>query len=592
MELLHVYDGAGQELFVRDLAGETKPQLILVRDGRAAIAETASASDKVIGAFVRNEDGWSIASSSADVPVVSGPKSAPDMQLLPGMVCSVGGYAFRLERDSAATGCMLLWRVAGSNVVADAVVAGRNVVATGTAEGKPSVNPPLVVDELFEFFPAVDGLDVLTGVGEKRTRLQVPAGTLFSVGEFEGMYLAAADAEAAMKTSNPFSWPARGSRRALMGGLAALLGLFLVAAMINTWNGHLDRLLEGPRGAVESEPLSDHSDYVDNLDREAIYEIAFYRSLPDVLGPEPSPVAYDLIARGEVPEFTNNVEITRRVRFLKDVINIQTDINSGRWEMLSNTMARIDRKMFVLSDADRFYRDAQSVATYITSTMPDAVYEATRYDPDCTDVVERVQAWFASLESFQTNNIFLSGITLKREVARNAARRDAVVAYLKARRDAASEDQTEDYVAKDFIDLREAFCDMREQLSDSAYSQIVVREKEGIRKALPLAVAFIVRRAEADPQHGDAKLAVLEDLCELAETVEVDPERTAEWRALAVDAGRRLDRKFRSLYQTYRLSAASDPGKAREALDAMLDLGEVKSPFRTWALKEKEKLEK
>ena len=129
-EKLKIFSASGEVVLEADLAGVEKPLMILSGE-RPGLVETVPQGAEVIGALVRDEDGWTLASARQDMPVSSGPKTGADFHLTAGVPCALGPWAFRIEREGVATGTVLLWRVGSSAVAADPLVPGRNVVAAG-----------------------------------------------------------------------------------------------------------------------------------------------------------------------------------------------------------------------------------------------------------------------------------------------------------------------------------------------------------------------------------------------------------------------------------------------------------------------------
>ena len=157
-EKLKIFSASGEVVLEADLAGVEKPLMILSGE-RPGLVETVPQGAEVIGALVRDEDGWTLASARQDMPVSSGPKTGADFHLTAGVPCALGPWAFRIEREGVATGTVLLWRVGSSAVAADPLVPGRNVVAAGLG-GAYSVNPAVGGEELCSIFPTADGVDV------------------------------------------------------------------------------------------------------------------------------------------------------------------------------------------------------------------------------------------------------------------------------------------------------------------------------------------------------------------------------------------------------------------------------------------------
>lgn len=585
MELLHIYSPDGAELPSEDLSSRTKSILVCRTGDQVALSETAPAGAEVVAALIRNEDGWALASAKPDVMVTAGPKSAPDMQLIPGLVCGIAGYAFRLERDQAASGCMLLWRYDRSKIVADGVIAGRNVVAENATDGKPCVNPALAGDTLFEFFPSADGIDVVTGVGEKRNRQNIASGTLFAVGGFEAMYLSAKDAAAAMKSSSPFSWPSRKPRRWLLLGLLVLFGLIALVAMSMMRRDELRRRLAMPRRAQQVPPMYGHVPYADTADRETIYEVHFYRSLPQILGPEPSPIADDLIRAGQLPLFTNNVTAARRVRFLEDVKKIQLLVRSGRWDELKTVLDGVDKEMFTLSDAQDFQHDAVGLLNLVNVVQPSRVRQLLEGKISVEEADRSGKAMFADL---QTNNLFMTGVTLKRERARSAERRSVILAFLEKRR--RLESKGEKATAAEITEFTDSFCALRDQLQESAFAAALDSTAKTLGEATRSWAGELLKLESNETN--DIRIVKLVAVADLAGQVGVPEDEIALWRVRAKEAGARLAVQYQKFYQLYRLKIGSDRALALKTLDEMITIGFTESPYYRWALREKERISK
>ena len=583
MEILHIYGPDGAELPSEDLSVHTKSVLVC-RDGdRLVLGESAATGVEVVAALVRNEDGWALASAKPDVMVTAGPKSAPDMQLLPGLVCAIAGFSFRLERDRLASGCMLLWRYDRSKIVADGVVAGRNIVAENAADGKPCVNPALAGDTLFEFYPAADGIDVVTGTGDKRIRQSIASRTLFAAGGFEAMYLSAEDAAEAMKTSSPFSWPSRKPRRWLFGGLLLLLGMLALLGVTSLHHKSLLRKLAHPRVAQQVEPMYGHVPYSDAADRETIFEVHFYRSLPEILGPDPSPLADDLIRIGQLPQFANDKTAVRRVKFLQDIKTIQALVRSGRWDELKTALNGVDKEMFMLSDARDFYTDAQELVNLVDVVQPAQVRQLLEGKVSVEESDRDIASEFANLQS---NNLFMTGITLKREKTRNDARRSVILAFLQAQK--LVQTKGGDATAVEFTALTDAFCALRDQLSDPAFAPALEPTVKALLDSVRTNAETLMKLSSSE--ENDIRIVKLVALADLAGQVGVSDEETAQWRTKAKEARDRLALRYQKFYQLYRLKIGSDRELALKTLDDMIAIGFAESPYYRWALREKERI--
>ena len=71
-EKLKIFSASGEVVLEADLAGVEKPLMILSGE-RPGLVETVPQGAEVIGALVRDEDGWTLASARQDMPVSSGP---------------------------------------------------------------------------------------------------------------------------------------------------------------------------------------------------------------------------------------------------------------------------------------------------------------------------------------------------------------------------------------------------------------------------------------------------------------------------------------------------------------------------------------
>ena len=374
-ERLKIFSENGEMLLERDLSEVAKPLMLLAGE-TPQLVETVSQGADVLGALVRDEDGWTLASAKGDMPVSSGPKTGTDFHLTAGVACALGPWVFRIEREGADTGTVLLWRVGSSAVAADPLIQGRNLVATAK-EGAYAVNPAVPGMELCSIFPTVDGVDV-TASGGDALRLSVPFATLFAVGPFQAMALPAADAAAAVKSGKPFGWPARHTRAGLMAMMIVVGLVGLAALAIVKEKKTVDAALaakHGPEQIVRD--LS--AEEANNTDEDAIvYQNSFFHALPLILKAERSPITRDLIQRGRqiaghvggAKAKENEKDIQDIMRFLKAVDDIQEAAQKGDWAMLKETLAKVDRAMFTRCDADTFYADAQEIVDFVTIELP------------------------------------------------------------------------------------------------------------------------------------------------------------------------------------------------------------------------------
>ena len=576
MEKLKIFSASGEPALEMDMAGVEKPLMILAGE-RPELVDAVPPGADVLGALVRDEDGWTLASAKPGVPVVSGSKSGDDFHLAAGVPCALGKWVFRIEREGVATGNVLLWRMGSGPVTADPLVPGRNLVAAG-GDGSYSVNPVVGGEELCSIFPTADGVDV-SSAGDSAERLSVPFASVFSVGGFQGMALPAADAEKALASGSPFSWPSRGTRSGLMAMLlvAGLAGLVALMFMKQTEavNGQI-AAKQGPE--LVERPLA--GDVVSTDEDALVFQNSFYRSLPMVLGYKRSPITQDLIRRGrQIVELIggSKAEYNRRlveemIRFLEEVDAIQGAAHDGDWTLLKEKLASADRAMYTRCDADVFYNDARSIADFVTDALP-KFFLAVANEDVCSlqDEGERLNEFFEKLKG----NMFMAGKIVRRERDNAQMRWNALSGYLKARE--AFLESPEGTCAE----LRDAWADMVDafESEEGTFSAMLVRERAALSEA-------ILRKTEG------AKAATLVSLCSLGETVGVENARLAEWRRRSGEIRRDLQAKYRDLYSEYRMRSAVSPGapETLAVLDEMIAIGLVENQFHKWALREKERV--
>ena len=552
-EKLKIFSTNGEMLLERDLAGAVKPLMLLAGDAPQLVEAVPQGAD-VLGALVRDEDGWTLASAKDDMPVSSGPKTGTDFHLTAGVACALGPWVFRIEREGASTGSVLLWRVGSSAVAADPLVQGRNNVASAK-DGAYAVNPAVAGAELCSIFPTSDGVDVTAADGAQR--LSVPFATLFAVGPFQGMALPASDAAAAVKSGRPFGWPARSTRAGLMAmlllvGLAALVALSFVKKKQS-----VDAVLAAKHGPeLVSRTL--FADDAKNTDSR-------------------SPITRDLLQRGRqvvghvggMNAKENEKLIGDILRFLKDVDDIQDAAQKGDWIALKDKLAAADRAMFTRCDADMFYEDAQEIVDFVTVALPKFFLSASEIGAaGFKDTEKQIQNYFDALK----DNLFMSGDIVRRERDNAEMRWNALAAYVPARELFLASPESVG------ADLRDAWADLVDVFDseDAAFAPMLKHERERL-------TAAILKRADT------AKSVTLIRLCELGEAVGVDNAKLAEWRKRAAEARRDISAQYREKYSDYRMRAAVAPG-AKETLavlDEMIALGLSDNSFHQWALREK-----
>lgn len=574
---LKVFSPEGELLLERALGDVSSPLMILAGES-PRLVETVPQGETVLGAIVRDEDGWTLASAREDTPVLSGPKSGSDFHLTAGVACSLGPWLFRIEREGLAAGTVLLWRVGSSGVAADPLSQGRNVVA-GAKDGSHAVNPAIAANVLCEVFPTADGIDVVTP-GADSQRLSVPFATLFAVGPFQGMALPAEDAAEAVKSGNPFGWTARRTRTGLLAMvlLTALVCLGALA-LVKAKDG-VDADLAAKRGAVQVAAPQVDAASGDAEDDVLVYRVAFYNSLPMVLQATRSPITHELIARGEqLAGRTSGVlaeedgrDIAEFIRFLHDVDAIQGTVQKGNWEELRKTLDGVDKGLFTACEADRFYEDADEIARFFLQDMPKFLSTIPNLKAgDLADADRRIQDYFGEM----ADNIFMSGNVVRRERANARERWLTLSAYVEAR---------ERYLAEkdsNGTDLQGAWADLVDAVDPE--NPLFARMVEHERKLL---VKTIVKRAK------DADAVSLIHLCALGDAVGVDEGTLAEWHTRAEETRKALSERYRDLYADYRLrsAVAPDAPETLAVLDEMLATGLEDNPFHQWALREKDRV--
>ncbi len=573
-EKLKIFSSDGEIAIERDLDGVDIPLMLLAGD-KPELVETVPPGAEVLGALVRDEDGWTLASAKADVPVTSGPKSGSDFHLTAGVPCALGKFIFRIEREGAATGTVLVWRIGSSQFAADPLLPGRNLVAADH-DGAYTVNPAIGGDELCSIFPTADGVDVACADNSAQ-RLAVPFATLFAVGKFQGMALSAADAAKAVASGHPFSWPARSTRTGLMTMLLICGIASLGAISLAKRTRQVEELIAQKTGPeIIERHLVDLDDL--NTDEDAlVYENSFYRSLPLVLTAERSPIIPDLERRarqildraGGAKAADGKKLIKSMLAFLQAIDSIQLSVHRGDWQELKATLAAADREMFTRCNADLFYSDAQEVADFVTDVLPKFFIAVANFDEESfKDAEKRLSAFFDGLK----DNMFMSGEIVRRERDSAQTRWDALSVYLKARKAfLASPDGT-------CGDLRDAWADLVDAFDSegSVFDTMITNERDR------LTAAILERASNASP-------STLVNLCSLGETVGVAPAKLDEWRARAVEIRRNIFAQYRELYSDYRMRAAVAPDapETLAVLDDMIALGLDENRFHKWALREK-----
>lgn len=589
-EILHIYSADGAPVAERDLASDEASVLVIIEDGHPAFTTAVDGGQTVLAALVRDEDGWTLAAAEPSKPVVSGARRENDIHLVAGLPCQIDGWIFRLERSDDDSGLALVWRYRGSPIAVDPVVAGRNIVSFDRTEKRPLVNPTLPDEELFEFYPTADGLDV-TVSGNSSDRLSVGFNVLFSVGGFEGMLMVNADAAKAIKAMRPFAWPSRKIRRLVRLSVLAVIGVFVAAFAVRARVNALTAYLDSPRGAekIEYVAAGGRTDAGDNI---TVYDITFYRMLPVILVVEPNAVTLDLIHRGEL--LASDPGVARKVKFLKDVRAIQETVKTGRWEEFNKVLDGIDEKMFKECDADSFLDDAKEVNAFLIKTIPEKIVNASvqGHSKDLDSLRSEVDRMFEALKG----NIFLDGEIFSRERTNIEQLLGIVTAYVRAR-DQVLKELSADPPSCNMGSMSELYAAVSDAVvffknaddGRNAYSAAYERERGQLQDIVRRGVEFVLRRDTGDSI--GAVTTMLDPLADLAEYVGLSGDEVSAWRMKAKAAAKKLDMHYRKLYSDYRMESGRDPAKAAKILDSIIAVGDIRNGFHTWALREKAKKE-
>ncbi len=580
MEIIKVFSASGDIALERDLAGIDKPLMIIAGE-KPQLVEVVPPGAEVLGALLRDEDGWTLASAKADTPVVSGPKSGSDFHLAAGVPCAIGPWIFRIEREGALAGTVLLWRVGSSAVAADPLLPGRNIVSS-VGDGSYAVNPAVGGVELCSIFPTADGADVSAG-GEASERLAVPFATLFGVGRFQGMVMSAEDAAKAVKSGSPLSWPSRATRSGLMAMLL-LIGLISLAALsIVKKTSALEDLLARKTGPelVERKLAGDAA--LSSDEDALVFESTFFKTIPLLTTSERSPLTHNLIRRArqildhlQGPAIENNRRmLEEKLSLLQAIDDIQASAHKGDWNALRQTLAAIDRSKFINCDADAFYDDAVEVADFVTDVLPKFFIAVANDDADAAKGEgARLNEYFDALK----DNIFMSGEIVRRERDIAQIRWDALSAYIKARNAFLASP------AASSADLRDAWADLADAFDldddDNTFAPMLEHERAELAKA-------ILKRGSEN-----AEPVELVNLCSLGETIGINDAKLADWRKRVDDVRRDLYARYRKMYSDYRMLCAVSPESpdAVKILDSMIALGLEDNQFHKWALREKERV--
>lgn len=578
MENLKIYGTDGKVILERDLGGEKGPLMVLAGDA-PRLVDAVEQGAEILGALVRDEDGWVLASAKADLPVASGSKRAQSSPLAAGVSCSLGPWTFRLDTAIVAGGPVLLWRFGSGAIALERLVQGRNSVVAAD-DGSLSVNPPVSGgDTLCEIFPTADGVDVVTS-GVNAQRLSVERDVLFSVGRFQAMAMDAADATAAVKSGNPFSWPSRKTRSGLLFGILVVAFVCLCAMFVTKQLRGVEAAVAAKTGAVHTDRHHDTTGFEFSDEDVMVYDNAFIRSLPMILKAERSPVTRDLISRGMqlmghiggADAEANEKNVAAQVRFLKDVDAMQEAVQKGDWDKLVALIAEVDKSTFVRFDADAFLSDAVEIANFVQVKLPEFFLSVSAAgSAELAKTEKLVEACFDTLD----DNLFMSGAVVSRERVAADERWTALAGYIPMRDKFLAGDAAS---VMPLLDAWGTFVDVFDE-EDAAFAPLVARERGVLVEALKK------RAATAD----DVSLIYL---CDLGEAVGMDESSIGDWRRRAEIARKELAARYRTLYSDYRMKSAVAPGapETLAVLDEMIALGLAENTFHKWALREKERV--
>ena len=572
MEKLLVLDEGGQKVLEREMATESGPLLVVAAADGLKLAASAAKGDDVIGALVRNDDGWLLASAKPGVDVVAGPKRASELPLLVGQRAKLGGYVFAVEGASAQSGRVVIWRLGRSPVTADVVLSGRNVVTYDESKGVVAVNPAIQDCPLCEFYPGVHGVEVVSRSG---AHLTVEPGGIFEIGDFRAIVLPHADAAEALKTRNPFAWPSRKARRLLLASVAALAGVLVAALFVNESAASLETFARSrAKVAQKVEPKAHLSGEALNDDRY-LFLFTFYRDLPLALRPKENQTVHDLINRVEDLADEGLMPIKT---MLEAVLKCQRGIAANRWVLIDDVLKNVPRQLFVVYGADTFYDDVVEVNELVRESLPDIVLHASEYGH------EEIGTLYAKIEAALDNlkdNQFRDVETVTAFVAEVKTNISLLKGYVQARNALLGTSQ------KAPVETADAIAEVTRTLATLESAIDGVEGLEGYVPLLEREKKLLRERIETWTMRVD----LLGEVVNLAEVVNVDPAKLAAWRKLARAQQREIDDRVRHLYREYRLKVRNEPARAQEILGEILKASEAdaRNPFRLWAEREKKK---
>lgn len=576
METLKIMQSDGRSVLERDLSEVRPPVMIVEKDGALVFSE--SSGPEVVAALFRDEDGWVLASPDPDRPVRSGTKCDGSLPLLPGSSCSVGTYIFLLDSDASTSGDVLLWRIDKSPIAAEAVMAGRNLVAADTLRnGVTTVNPAVPGEELFSFYPTADGLDVVMPSGG---RMSIARNLCFAVGGFEGVVMPSSEATAALKTARPFSYPSRKIRRRLLLALIGVVALFAGALGIGSSAASIERQADEPHGVVLVPGKGVDGIRVYEGD-EYIFFMTLFRDMPTILGARPSSASQDLINR--VTSLTDTQTVTHVTGFLESVLAIQKSIIAEQWSDLSNHLAGVDRKDFTIANGLQFLADAQEVSDFVNVIVPRSgqrIRNAT--------AAERldVEAGITNAVFGLSDNRFIASRSLSAYCDRLSRQYEVLNAYFAVYDRILS--HPDELVSSEVEELGGCYLEVL-RCGDRDIPGLLDNIQSDLRKFSERWILGLTDEFERKPIFRP-ELSAVGQLYELAANSGTDEKLLSDWKTRLKSIRRFGENAARGAYEKYRLLRYGKSEEGLALLDQIISVGTCAGRFYDWALSEKNRL--
>lgn len=577
MDTLKIMHSDGRTVLERDLSATRDPLMIVEKDGALVFAASASGAE-VFVALVPDEDGWVLASPDPARPVRSGTKRDGSLPLLPGSSCSVGEYIFLLDSDVTSSGDVMLWRVDRSPIGAEAVRAGRNVVAADALrDGVLTVNPAVPGEELFSFYPTSDGLDVVMPSGG---RMSVARNICFSVGGFEGVVMPSAEAMSALKTARPFAYPSRNIRRRLALALSGVFVCLLAAAALVNAAKSTERRADEPHGVVRI-PGRDVGEVRVYEGDEYIFLMSFFRDMPSVLGPQPTSSAQDLLTRAAN---LSDTQLVARVNgFLGSVLTIQQSILAERWSDLSNCLAKVDRKDFTIANGLQFLADAREVSDFANVTVPESGSRIRN-----ASAAERlaIEAAITNAVSGLSDNRFIASRSLVTYCGRLSRQYEVLNAYLAVCDRIRSHRDT--LVPSEVVELYECYLELLRS-GDRDIPGLLDDIRKDLREFSRRWISELIDGFDRNPVFR-RELDAIGPLYELASESDTDAKTLRVWKSSMQNILRRGESAARAAYEKYRMLRYGVGDERMALLDEIIGIGTPAGRFYEWAQGEKRRI--